>query len=185
MFIELPIKFPTERLLHSYQSLKNELQPISPYENIPGSWKWVWSLKSDTGNYTDNIKSIRKNKIRYDHQCKVPTQAYSYFDYVMDLFPQSCRVRITVLSGNNYLPEHNDEDVWRFHIPIVPNKNFYIKFHNDNNLYSMTEAGRLYCFDASISHSVFNGGETDRVHLIWSINHKDINISLLNNYIKK
>jgi len=167
MFVKTDITFPEELLVESYNLLQLDLEPACPYDNIPGSWKKVWSLTSNTGDYLENTKSIRG--IYIDQECDLKTQAYKYFNYVLDNYPDACRVRITVLDGYNFLSEHRDEELWRFHVPIIPNPDLIIKVGGVE--YSMPEAGRLYYFDANELHSVENPANIERAHLIWTIPH--------------
>jgi Aspartyl/Asparaginyl beta-hydroxylase len=58
----------------------------------------------------------------------------------------------------------------RFHIPIITNPK--LEFYVDNERVVMNE-GDLWCLDTSYLHSVYNGGENCRVHLIVECNIND------------
>jgi hypothetical protein len=75
------------------------------------------------------------------------------------------------LNSNCFIQEHSDNFeylrmVHRFHIPILTNKNVIFKV-GDQSL-NMKE-GECYEVDVSLLHSVYNNGNSPRIHLIIDI----------------
>jgi|LakMenE01Jun11ns_1017448.scaffolds.fasta_scaffold9835295_3 hypothetical protein len=75
------------------------------------------------------------------------------------------------LNAGCFIPEHSDNFeylrmVHRFHIPIVTNPDVLFKVGEES--VNMKE-GECYEIDVSLLHSVWNNGDTPRVHLIVDI----------------
>lgn len=118
-----------------------------------------------------------------------------------DIFP-NCefdRIRFMKLdAGNGELKRHTDQSdpdsglengkVARFHIPIITNENVeFSSWDWDGNKIIFNPAvGEMFYLDTTKPHTVFNGGDTDRIHLVIDVfvNEYVCNLLLSGNKIK-
>ena len=61
---------------------------------------------------------------------------------------------------------HVDSDLKKLHIPLYTNPDAVFTFgDNDERVYPM-ELGKMYIINPIVPHGTFNGGVTERVHLL-------------------
>jgi len=61
---------------------------------------------------------------------------------------------------------HVDSDLKKLHIPLYTNSNAVFTFgENDERVYQM-EVGKIYIINPIVPHGTFNGGDTERTHLL-------------------
>lgn len=94
-------------------------------------------------------------------------------DAVLTHFP-ACRPYLPMLSrmlpGVSH-PMHVDRQeadwVTRIHVPVVTNPFCWLEFEDVGRIHF--QVGHAYTFDALHRHSFGNGGDTERVHLIFDV----------------
>lgn len=75
------------------------------------------------------------------------------------------RVRLIELRPKQCLTYHNDNDsIVRYHIPIITNSR--VMFIVEDQVYRMSEVGRLYSLDVRKNHTVLNASREMRLHLV-------------------
>lgn len=85
-------------------------------------------------------------------------------------------VRLLRLGPGGLIREHRDYDLGydrgeaRLHVPVVTNAD--VAFHLRNRRVDMAP-GETWYLDLSQPHRVFNGGETDRIHLVIDVGVND------------
>jgi hypothetical protein len=86
---------------------------------------------------------------------------------IVDLFPDSSRMALSVINPSTHLKRHNDENfLWRVHIPI---------FSEPGSIWSTEEGdvhmevGHAYLCDTRNFHSVTNDSKSVRVHLLFAL----------------
>lgn len=75
------------------------------------------------------------------------------------------RVRLMRRPPSSCYSMHADEGL-RLHIAVTSNQDCYFYFKGAGIAQIPTD-GRVYFFDATIQHTGFNAGKTDRVHLVF------------------
>ena len=71
--------------------------------------------------------------------------------------------RVVKICPGGFLHPHKDEGHWKSHIVLQTNPKAITVCGGDS--YNLEEGG-IYRFDASVEHSAFNKGDTDRIHII-------------------
>lgn len=87
------------------------------------------------------------------------------------------RVRFMLLKPKTGLTVHNDRE-FRYHLVLKTNKRSYVSYNNLSidkekcqlpsvaNCYHIPADGYWYRVDTTKKHWVYNGGKTDRIHLV-------------------
>jgi Aspartyl/Asparaginyl beta-hydroxylase len=87
---------------------------------------------------------------------------------LMEIFPYAKQVSLTVFVPGAHIVPHKDEDyLIRVHIPIYTSKD--AKWLTWNGYQPLDEVGQAYLCDTRDIHSVYNDGDSDRVHLLFAI----------------
>jgi hypothetical protein len=163
----LPVGFDVDRL-------KADLALVQPGDWVPhfnrayyeGDWS-AMPLRS-VGGQTRRIYPAPGD---VDQFADTPHMArFPYFREVIAAFPMPLRtIRLLRLGAGSNILEHNDEYLGyedgqvRFHIPIVtsPLVEFYLGGHRVD-----MRPGEAWYADFNLPHSVRNGADFDRVHLV-------------------
>lgn len=95
------------------------------------------------------------------------------YGYRRHFFP---RVMLARLPAGAFIPPHIDGDMKGFvphkiHVPITTNQKTF--FFVDGERYHF-EVGRAYEVNNGVQHSVVNGGDMDRIHLLFEYLDRDI-----------
>lgn len=86
---------------------------------------------------------------------------------IIDLFPESSRMALSVVKPGTHLKRHNDENfLWRVHIPIYSEEGSI--WSTDDQDYHF-EVGKAYLCDTRSPHSVTNNSKSNRVHLLFAL----------------
>lgn len=99
-----------------------------------------------------------------------PNEFGKLFQFVYDLMPnyQFSRGRILIAKPGHMGNNHTDEQTaLRLHIPITTNDKCIMHF--GNNAYHMTNDGSMYIANTRKPHSFENLGDTDRIHIVFTI----------------
>jgi len=87
------------------------------------------------------------------------------------------RVRFMLLRPKTGLSVHRDRE-YRYHLVLQTNKKSYVAYNNktvdikksqlvsESNCYHIPADGYWYRVDTTCQHWVYNGGDTDRIHLV-------------------
>jgi hypothetical protein len=131
------------------QRWNNESEVMAPHPNI---------LKGFNVN-------VYEQKIE-DVQGKTP-MLFGIAKRIIELFPDSSRMALSVINSSTHLKRHNDENfLWRVHIPI---------FSEPGSIWSTEEGdvhmevGNAYLCDTRNFHSVTNDSQSVRVHLLFAL----------------
>ncbi|KPL06624.1 hypothetical protein AMJ86_07810 [bacterium SM23_57] len=104
------------------------------------------------------------------------------WDHLSEEFGAVFRMRLMKLEPKASLSFHEDF-FRRIHIPIITNDRSFFFMNEGNQIpwltddirvpgiqtYHLPADGRMYLVDTTRHHTVYNGGKTDRVHLVCSI----------------
>lgn len=165
------IKFP---LVFNTQKLKNDIQKIitqkwvNHYNSNDYSGKWTSIALMSKGGDSSNINAFSNSTEEF-----IPTDALSQCDYLKEILNgflfEKTAVRLLNLGPGAEIKPHTDyclgyeDNMFRLHIPIVTNPN--VEFILDGERIIMNE-GECWYLNTNFLHSVKNGGETDRIHLV-------------------
>ena len=103
-----------------------------------------------------------------DRLLPVMRQAVAVYGYSNPFFP---RVMLARLPAGAFIPPHVDGDAsghvpHKVHVPLVTNpKTFFFEEGTRHHL----AAGRAWEVNNGITHSVVNGGGSDRIHLLFEV----------------
>jgi hypothetical protein len=75
------------------------------------------------------------------------------------------RIRLMVLAPRSCYTLHQDPEDFRYHIPLITNKNNF--FVIDNIIDRMEDVGQLYRFRTKEMHTAVNASRQSRFHLVF------------------
>ena len=167
--LRLPFRFAADRLAQDLHNLAgSRWTRHSVKQNYDGEWS-VIPLRGPA----DARHPVRM--IYADPTCRTfadtpMLDACPYFRAVMDTFRCPLRaVRLMRLGPGSVIKEHEDIDLSfedgkvRLHVPVVTNDAVVFRLNGSRVI---LEAGSTWYLRLSDPHSVTNGGDTDRVHLV-------------------
>lgn len=86
---------------------------------------------------------------------------------VIEMFPESSRMALSVITPGTTLKRHNDENfLWRVHFPIYSEEGSI--WTTDEGEVHM-EVGNAYICDTREYHSISNNSTANRVHLLFAL----------------
>jgi|TARA_B110000037_G_scaffold89088_1_gene105495 hypothetical protein len=149
-----------------------------------GGWGAIGLITYGGDPYTDMVKNESK---------LLPTRLLNSCDYIKELLDRipgkKDRVRFMEVKPNTHVFWHYDNNETiddldyqknaRLHLPIITSDKVELKICNQNTRW---KAGKLYYGDFSFPHSIFNGSDINRIHLIIDVN---INDNLIKMFPKK
>ncbi|MFT6502146.1 MAG: hypothetical protein ACJASQ_002271 [Crocinitomicaceae bacterium] len=165
--LKLPFDFETEKLLIDLSAATNgSWTPHFNTSDYTGNWKAI-ALYSRGGEET-NIFPMTPSKEAFMETNVL--KSCPYFKKVIESF--NCEVvsaRLLNLSPGAEIKPHYDhgigyqDGVFRIHVPITTNEE--VKFILEGELLQMLP-GECWYTNVSLTHSVTNKGNEDRVHLV-------------------
>ncbi len=167
--LRLPMRFDPELLARDLQAL-NTVDWIKHFvaQNYEGDWS-VIPLRGKAGA-THPVMMIYSDPSCRDFADTPMLAACPYYREVLAGFAAPLQaVRLMRLSPGSVIKEHADHDLGfeggtvRFHIPVTTNP--YVEFYL-NRQRVVLEAGSCWYLRLADPHSVVNGGDTDRVHMV-------------------
>ena len=176
-------KYDPDRLIESFNQMRNDIEP----HHLDDSWLG-WALKSADGSIesglwgyhvTQEMRDIYKSEgLHPDKNFSVPTEAYKYFDWILDDYPNACRARIinTGKTSGEQIP-HRDGRVYRFTVPIMPSDEPFLEC-TGSDVMTAYEVGALYILNGFVSHRPLVNENMDRYHLMFSVFAEDFKIKL-------
>lgn len=165
------LKFPFN---FDIQCLKEDAQQFSPEDWIPhfntqyyeGDWSGV-ALRAVKGASVQLYSDPNANDGFIDTEMMARC---SYIPTVLKTFEcELTSVRFLKLSVGAHIRRHRDYQLGfedgeiRIHIPVLTNPQ--VEFILDDNKVDMKE-GEVWYLNFNLYHSVYNGGMTDRTHLV-------------------
>lgn len=163
---KLPMRFDTAPLLEELQHIDKIWWLQHPNaRGYEGDWNAV-ALRSNTGRPNGLLAISDQTQYRDTvlmQECPRLAAVVRTF-----AFPLSS-VRLMRLAAGSRIKEHTDDDLLlkngqlRIHVPIVTNDK--LVFVVDGRRLILRE-GETWYIDFSRPHWVYNGGETDRIHLV-------------------
>jgi hypothetical protein len=167
--IRLPLKFDPKLLARDLQSLASAdwIRHFVP-QNYDGDWS-VIPLRGKAGA-VHPVMMIYSDPSATEFEDTPMLRDCAYFREVLGAFPCPLRsVRLMRLTPGSRIKEHTDlelsveEGTARIHVPVVTNAEveFYL-----NRSRIVLEAGSAWYLRLSDPHSVYNGGDSDRVHMV-------------------
>jgi len=150
------------------------------------------------GRWKGTFLDRKKNRLYYESEFTEFNEAFkdTYFYEVWNSLREVVdkplgRMRLMRLLPRSCLSFHRDFEV-RYHLPIVTNpRSFFVL--NDTpedfpeifdtraptlGIHHLPATGRVYWFDTTRYHTVFNGGKTERIHLVISEGQDSPNVDL-------
>lgn len=165
----LPMRFDPDRLAGELQALST-VAWIKHFvaQNYEGDWS-VIPLRGKAGA-THPVMMIYSDPACRDFADTPMLEACPYYREVLATFKAPLQaVRLMRLAPGSVIKEHADNDLSfeqgtvRFHIPVVTNP--YVEFYL-NRERVVLEAGSCWYLRLADPHSVVNGGDADRVHMV-------------------
>ncbi|MQP52198.1 MULTISPECIES: aspartyl/asparaginyl beta-hydroxylase domain-containing protein [unclassified Flavobacterium] len=165
--IKFPFVFDKEQLkIETNKLLKNKW--IDHYNTNDYSGKWTSIALMSNGGSSTNINAF--SCIKEDFIASDVLDYCNYIKEIIDSFLfQKTAVRLLNLGAGAEIKPHTDhclgyeDGAFRLHIPIITNSD--VIFILDNKRLIMNE-GECWYLNANFLHSVKNGGQTDRIHLV-------------------
>lgn len=165
--IKFPIVFDKEKLATDTLRILNQ-KWSDHYNTNDYSGKWTSiALMSKDGN-SENINAFSGSTEKF-----LPTNALALCDYFKEILDnflfEKTAVRLLNLGAGAEIKPHTDyclgyeDGEFRLHIPIITNSN--VEFILDGQRIIMNE-GECWYLNTNFLHSVKNGGDTDRIHLV-------------------
>ncbi|MBA4277261.1 aspartyl/asparaginyl beta-hydroxylase domain-containing protein [Flavobacterium sp.] len=165
--IKLPFVFDKEQLvIDTNKVIKKKW--VNHYNSMDYSGKWTSIALMSNGGKSTNINAFSNSTEGF-----IPTDALDFCEYfkkILDGFLfEKTSVRLLNLGSGAEIKPHTDhclgyeDGVFRLHIPIITNPD--VEFILDNKRLIMRE-GECWYLNANFMHSVKNGGNNDRIHLV-------------------
>lgn len=94
------------------------------------------------------------------------TYFYEVYLKICDWSPYAIgRVRLMLRPPGSCYRMHWDDDI-RFHLALITNEHSYF-LYKTGEIFQIPANGVLYIFDARTTHTGFNAGFSDRIHLVF------------------
>jgi hypothetical protein len=163
----LPLAFDPDRLATALRDIDGADWYLHPQKrDYQGQWD-VLPLRSQDGHPRRYMPGPNEPKYFAETPNLLPD---SYFREVLAAIPMPMlNVRLMRLAPGAEILEHTDADLnfktgeLRLHVPVTTNPG--VAFRLDGRLWPM-QPGECWYLDFSRPHSVFNGGDSDRIHLV-------------------
>jgi quercetin dioxygenase-like cupin family protein len=167
--LRLPLSFDPNLLVRDLRALASVewIEHFVP-QNYDGNWS-VIPLRGKAGA-RHPVMMIYSDPTATSFEDTPMLQGCPYFREVLDAFQCPLQaVRLMRLTPGSRIKEHADlelsveEGTARIHIPVVtnPGVEFYL-----NGSRIVMEAGSAWYLRLSDPHSVYNNGDSDRVHMV-------------------
>lgn len=165
--IKFPLLFNKEQLVaDTNKVIKRKWTNHYNSNDYSGKWTSIALMSKDGKSANINAFSSNTEKL-------IPTDALDFCDYFKEVLSgflfEKTAVRLLNLGSGAEIKPHTDhclgyeDGMFRLHIPIITNPN--VEFILDGQRLIMNE-GECWYFNANFLHSVKNGGDKDRIHLV-------------------
>lgn len=166
-YIRLPFLFDVNKLQLEVQQLLDE-KWLLHYQTMhyEGAWSAI-PLRSVGGKPDDVIISPLDEA---EYADTIFLQKSKYLQEVLHTFKCPLRaVRLLKLDAGAIIKEHRDAELnfergeVRIHVPVITNGK--VEFFLDNEKFHMKE-GECWYMNFNLLHSIYNNGDTARIHLV-------------------
>lgn len=166
-YIRLPFLFDVNKLQLEVQQLLDE-KWLLHYQTMhyEGAWSAI-PLRSVGGKPDDVIISPLDDA---EYADTIFLQKSKYLQEVLHTFKCPLRaVRLLKLDAGAIIKEHRDAELnfergeVRIHVPVITNGK--VEFFLDNEKFHMKE-GECWYMNFNLLHSIYNNGDTARIHLV-------------------
>lgn len=165
--IRFPFIFNKEKLVFDTNKII-QIKWIDHYNSNDYSGRWTSIALMSKGGKSNNINAFSSSTEEF-----LPTDVLDSCDYFKEILHgflfEKTAVRLLNLGSGAEIKPHIDhclgyeDGMFRLHIPIITNPD--VEFILDNQRLIMNE-GECWYFNANFVHSVKNGGNKDRIHLV-------------------
>ncbi len=163
--LKLLTKFDPDKLLNDFESLP-ETNWSSTHPTLQMSLQF--NPHNCTNMFTDSCGSLQAHRIENEFDTFLPFFNNSYTQEILNsLSPNLFRARYMRLLPKSCYSVHEDNS-WRLHIPLSTNPNCYFLFF-DQPEFIRLEVGSAYLVNTTRPHTYINGGTTERLHIVASI----------------
>jgi hypothetical protein len=141
---------------------------IDHYNSNDYSGKWTAIALMSKGGKSNNINAFSNSTEEF-----ISTDILDFCDYFKEIIDgflfEKTAVRLLNLGPGAEIKPHTDhclgyeDGMFRLHIPIITNSD--VEFILDNQRLIMNE-GECWYLNTNFIHSVKNGGDKDRIHLV-------------------
>lgn len=172
--------------MNNFSLVKSYIRVVEMFNAItaqPELWNEITARQTTPGSphkYTEaiflrwsedqSLKAVFNDLTCIDYPAMAKLQAQPLINDILEAVGsyELGRVMIAKLSPGGLITPHADEGLYadsyeRFHLPI---KSFQGNFFIAGNEAVEMDAGELWWFNHKKTHVVYNGSETDRIHLI-------------------
>tara|TARA_B100001996_G_scaffold76295_1_gene56367 strand:- start:113 stop:748 length:636 start_codon:yes stop_codon:yes gene_type:complete len=163
IFYEIKVWSKDDPDLYDFNAICVNQKPNDPKSisggNLRGKY-WTYP-KSD---WNEEERLININEAEYTEVCS-PFKD-TYIEEVYNIIKSKWRIgrmRFLMKPPRSCLSWHRDPEK-RIHVPIITNPGCRMVIEDES--YHMPADGSVYITDNSKYHNFFNGGETDRLHLV-------------------
>lgn len=167
------LKFNYDDLLSYYSILERDYQylkwtmPEIPGTNLKGIYGYGILTNKENIDEPSDPPGTRMDKKQYDPLLKPTKMLFGFGRKIYDSVPYLEELGITAHPPNSGIPPHVDKDEHiRVHLPIQMNMSS--EFVINNNTYVL-ETKKAYLINTKITHSTYNKGNSDRIHLLFKI----------------
>jgi len=130
-------------------------------ENSKSNPPWPEAV-DDTAYQDKELRPERKTEMLFGITERLTTK-----------IPYACKITISIFPPGAATIPHKDQDfLLRVHVPILTNKK--VRWLTEEGYYDMHEPGSAYLCDTRKMHSVYNDSDTDRIHLIFAVEAKNL-----------
>ena len=138
-----------------------------------------YEIRPDRGSNTKWDTKFFKGDKKYDGRAYsvLKPDLPDYFRHVCNMFtPHRERVILAKMGPGKVLEPHMDHDTTlsvRFHIPIITDPRSMM-LYGEGHMVHWPADGSVYFLNQGLKHGVYNGSDTERVHLIINMDSQDL-----------
>ena len=167
-YLQLPFLFDANKMQQETLQLGRQYWKLHfQVRHYNGEWSAI-PLRSINGDVTNGFISPVEGASQYKDtvllkDCPYITEVLGHFKCTL------LSVRLLKLTAGTRIHEHKDSDLCveeglvRFHIPVITNA--AIEFYLDKERMVLQE-GECWYMNFNLPHSLYNGSDTDRIHLV-------------------
>lgn len=167
-YLQLPFLFDAKKMQQETLQLGLQYWKLHfQVKHYNGEWSAI-PLRSINGDVTNGFISPVEGASQYKDtvllkDCPYITEVLGHFKCTL------LSVRLLKLTAGTRIHEHKDADLCveeglvRFHIPVITNT--AIEFYLDKEKMVLQE-GQCWYMNFNLPHSLYNGSDTDRIHLV-------------------
>lgn len=164
-------RYPKENLSNDLELLlkrfpfdnSNQIMLTSDRSTNQNPYEYVGSLFCKLSN-----KYLRKEyEFKYFIEAFKDLIFYRIYQELSAVSPfQIGRVRLMKLNPKSCYSMHKDDGI-RYHVPLKTNEQAFLLF-KENGAFQIPADGRVYGTNTMLEHTAMNGGDEDRIHLVFS-----------------